>query len=335
MPLILGRDQVLSVYREAAARGWVLPAFNAENLTSQEAILAAALDYATQTGAPGLPIIVSTTHRYDHRSQTAFFTQTRNATLGLDLFMANLRVLTSAESPFANLRVLVHLDHLQWDSDRDLLEDGDLSAFSSIMFDASALRFDRNIEKTRAFMRTHGGKLMVEGACDEVGEAAEGQPIKLTSPEMAERYAEETGVDIIVANLGTEHRAETANLKYHADLARAIKARIGPRICLHGTSSVPHDQIRDLFADGVCKVNIWTAIERDSTPAVFRAMLENAGRVAGRQEAEALRHAGLLGPAADTAGPASVSYCTTSYRQTVAFDAMKRIVGDFIRLWYG
>ena len=72
-----------------------------------------------------------------------------------------------------------------------------------------------------------------------------------------------------VANLGTEHRASAAELKYRGDLARQIKARVGARIVLHGCSSVTSDQIGDLFEDGICKVNIWTALERESAPPLI------------------------------------------------------------------
>ncbi|MCF7838518.1 MAG: class II fructose-bisphosphate aldolase [Candidatus Marinimicrobia bacterium] len=334
MPLILGRDNVLAVYRQAAERGWVLPAFNAENLTSIEAILSAARELGAARGQPDLPIITGLTRKYDHRSQAAFYTHTRDAQLGLELFMADLRVLTGPGSPFADLQVLVHLDHIQWDADQDWLETADLGAFSSIMYDASTLPFDENIARTRAFMERAGDTLLVEGACDEIGEAAAGQPMQLTSPEMAERYARETGVDILVANLGTEHRAGAADLHYHGDLARAIRARVGPRICLHGTSSVPPAQVRGLFADGVCKVNIWTAIERDSTPTLLRDMLAHAGRVVGPQRAAAWHDEGLLGPAADLAGPLALSHYTTVYRQDLVFAHMKRIVREFLELWY-
>ena len=334
MPLITGRSAVLSIYQEAAAKGWVLPAFNAENLTSLEAILSAAADFAAQTGQPALPVIVGLTRNYDHRAQAALYTQTRNAALGLELYLSDLRVLTGPDSPFGTLRVMLHLDHIQWDDDADLLESADLGAFSSLMYDASTLPLAENIARTRDFVQRHGAKLMVEGACDEVGEASEGQPVRLTSPDMAEQFARETGVDVIVANLGTEHRAGATNLHYHGELARAIRDRIGPRICLHGTSSVAPEQVRTLFTDGVCKVNLWTALERDSTPAMFRALLEHAGRVVGPETAEAWQAEGLLGTAAGTTGPLAVTHCTTTYRQTLVFEAMKHVVAGFLKLWY-
>ncbi len=39
MSIILDRSQVLEIYSEAHEREWVIPSFNAENLTTVEAIL--------------------------------------------------------------------------------------------------------------------------------------------------------------------------------------------------------------------------------------------------------------------------------------------------------
>ena len=74
MPLVLERNQVLEVYREAASRKWVLPTFNSENLTSTEAILTAASDYAEKIGIEDLPIIVGITNKYKLRPQSSFYT---------------------------------------------------------------------------------------------------------------------------------------------------------------------------------------------------------------------------------------------------------------------
>jgi len=67
MPLILDRPRVLAAYADAAQNQWVLPAFNTENQTTTEAILASAADYAAHIGRPDMPIIVGITNRYAHR----------------------------------------------------------------------------------------------------------------------------------------------------------------------------------------------------------------------------------------------------------------------------
>ena len=269
MPLVTLRNQVLDIYAEAASRGWVIPMLCTENLTTTEAILSAAKDYGDRIGMDDLPITVAITNLYSHRSQSTSYTHTRNWQVGLKLFLADVDVLTSPGSPFEKLRVMIHLDHIQPNLDLELLT-WDFDLFSSIVFDASTEPFDRNMESTSRFVAQHGYEIVIEGACDEIVDAAGNETSNLTSPERAKEYVRKTGADFIVANLGTEHRASAAQLRYHGDLAREISARIGPKIVLHGCSSVTHDQIKNLFADGVCKVNIWTALERDSSPALSR-----------------------------------------------------------------
>ncbi len=40
-------------------------------------------------------------------------------------------------------------------------------------------------------------------------------------------------------------------LQYEGQLARAISQRIGPRLCLHGASSIAEEQIAHFFEDGI------------------------------------------------------------------------------------
>ncbi len=333
MPLIVGRNHVLDVYREAAECKWVLPTFNSENLTTTEAILAAARDYGETIGRPDLPVCVGITNLYPQRSQSVNYTHTRRWEVGLSLFLEDLRILTGFGSPFAKLRVLVHLDHAQWDADAPLFESG-LSRFSSVMYDASVLPLSENIARTAEFFEHHGREIVVEGACAEIREAAGVGDNDLTTPEEAERYWRDTGVDILVADLGTEHRASSSVRTYHAELAREFSARVGPRLCLHGTSSVPPGQVRGLFHDGVRKVNIWTALERDSSPALFVDMLKNASRIVGPEAADTLLKRGFLGPNSDTTGAPSIDFYTTYYRQDWVFRQMTGIVRKFLSLWY-
>ncbi len=121
MPLVRERDQVLDVYRYAAERGWVVLTFCAENLTTIEAVLAAVKDHGECIGCRQLPVTIAITNLYSHRSQTTNYTHTGKWNMGLRLFLADLEVLTSPESPYADLKVMVHLDHIQHDVDEPLL----------------------------------------------------------------------------------------------------------------------------------------------------------------------------------------------------------------------
>jgi fructose/tagatose bisphosphate aldolase len=333
MPLILNRNKVLDIYNKAALKKWVIPTFNSENLTSTEAILAAALKYSRKINQPDIPVTIGITNQYDHRSQSVYYTHTRQWDIGLKLFLADIEILTSKGSPYEKLNVMVHLDHTQWDNDKPLLE-WDMSMFSMIMYDASSLPFEENIKLTAEFVKKHGHEIVIEGACDEIVDATGDTRSDLTTPEQAITYLNRTGADFIVANLGTEHRASAADLKYHGDMARQISKLTGTKLVLHGTSSVGNDQIKNLFDDGIAKVNIWTILERNSSPVLFEDMVKNASKVIGKEKAEAMILSGLLGEKAEKTSKASLSHYTTLYRQDIIFNEMKKIVLAYFDLWY-
>jgi fructose-bisphosphate aldolase class II len=333
VPLVTDRNQLLDIYDAAAQKRWVVPTFCTENLTTTEAVLAATEEHRKHLGASHLPVTLAITNLYSHRSQTLSYTRTGSWEIGLRLFAADVEVLTGRGSPFENLHVMIHLDHIQPDLDRELLG-WDMRRFSSIMFDASRLHFEGNMEATARFVEQHGSEIVVEGACDEIRDSRGGEVSNLTTPERAQQYFSTTGVDFIVANLGTEHRAPAPELRYHGEIARAIKERVGTKMVLHGCSSVSRSQIGNLFDDGVCKVNIWTAFERDSSPALLADMVKNAAKVAGPAAAAKLLQAGCLGPQADTTSRPHLDYFTTSYRQGLVFSEMKRIASTYLETWY-
>lgn len=330
MPIITGRDKVLAVYEEAARRGWVLPCICSENLTTTEAILTAASEFAAQKGYDRVPITLAITNQYDHRSQSVFYTSTRRWDIGLKLFRSDLEIVSQA---FPNVDVLIHLDHAQHDTDAEMLE-SDLSMYSSVMYDASSLPLEENIRKTKAYVERKGHQLLIEGACDEIVDATGEARCEITDADKCEHYKRETGVDVVVANLGTEHRASGQDLHYYADAAKAIKAKIGPRICLHGTSSVSNDQITRLFDDGICKVNIWTALERDAAPALTEWTVKNAAKCGGPQVEQKLIEEGYLTEASKTGSKSSLQHFTTTARQEIIFEEMKKIVRGYLDLWY-
>jgi len=333
VPIITDKKQVLNIYSEAERNKWVLPCFCTENLTTTEAILDATKEFGNEKGIKDLPIIVAITNQYSHRMQSAYYTHTRRWDIGLKLFLEDLKVLTDKGSPYENLKVMVHLDHTQFDDDRELLS-WDMGAFSSIMFDASKVPLEENIKLTRQYVKEQGDKIVIEGACDEIVDATGTERSDLTTAERAEEYFNRTGVDLIVANLGTEHRASAKDLEYRGDYAKKIKEKIGTRIVLHGASSVPGDQIEHLIDDGVCKVNIWTALERDSSPALLESMVKNASKIAGTAVVKELIESGFLGEKCLTGEKASLAYFTTEYRQNIIFNEMKSIIKGYLKLWY-
>lgn len=333
MSLVLDRSHVLEVFSEARERKWVIPSFNAENLTTMEAILAAVYENGKMKGIKNLPIIIGITNNYASRPQSVYYTHTKRWNIGLKLFLKDLEVLASSDSPYKDLQIMVHLDHIQWHEDSKLLK-WDMGQFSSIMFDASDLPFDKNIESTAAFVEKNKDKILIEGACDEISEASGVIKDDLITPDLAKKYFRETGVDIIVANLGTEHRSASSTLEYNGHLARSISKKIGPHLCIHGASSLVKEQLSHFFDDGICKVNIWTTLERDSSPVLFQKMIENASKIVGPAKAEEMLAQGLLGKRANSKSPPSIKFYTTAFRQDTIFNKMKEIVQGYLSLLY-
>ncbi len=335
MPILTNAAAVRALYAEAAQRRWVLPCFCSENLTTTEAVLSAAAEYGQEHGMEDVPVTLALTVNYPHRPQAVHYTRTKDWRAGLALFRSEIEILAGPGGPFEKLRVLVHLDHVQPDEDKGLLA-GDLSPYSSIMYDASTRPLDENIRMTAEFVEKNRDSIVVEGACDEIKDADGQVHDFLTAPDVAEDYMKRTGVDLAVANLGTEHRASSQNLRYHGDAARRIRDRIGYRTVLHGTSSVPDTQVAHLFDDGICKVNIWTILERDASPVLLDGMVRNAVHVAGPAKVRELVEAGWLGSRAleESGSSASLTHFTSTSRSEMVFLEMKKIAKRYLDLWY-
>lgn len=330
--IITNPKDVRMIYKEAAEKKWVLPCFCSENLTTTEAILSAADIYRKNHCMKRLPVIIAITCTYSHRAQAENYTHTRDYRTGLKLFQNDIKALADKGCYYENLDVMIHLDHIQY-NEYELLG-SDLTGYSSIMYDASELSLDENIRLTAKFVEKNRNIIVIEGACDQIVDATGSVHNELTTADNALRYAEGTKVDFIVANLGTEHRATGKELKYYQNRALEIKEKIGTKIVLHGTSSVTNDQIGNLFNDGVCKVNIWTALERDSTPRLFEELVISASQIVNSDVVSKLIREGYLTEKCLNGNKPSLAKYTTLFRQDIIFTEMVRIITEYLDMWY-
>ena len=295
MPLVSNRSAVKEVYREAAERGIALPVFCAEDRETLEAILASALRMGEQIGVADLPIIPAWTSRYPARGQMTLVTACADVILGHQLMFADLRAFMGETSPYRRLRVLPHLDHgIPW-LDGDVL-DSYVADFASVMFDASERPFEENVKLTAEYVEKTQGQVVVEGAVDEIYEAGGGLKNQPTTVAQARRFQRETGVDIIVPNVGTEHRATGSKARYLGERAREISRAVGRVLCLHGTSSLEPEELPALPQDGFIKINIYTTLAVRGGQAVAREVLDNLGNTFDQQQLGDLIQRGVLGP---------------------------------------
>lgn len=336
MPLVTQYTDVKQAYSDAAARGIALPAFCAEDRETLEAILAAALEIAQEIGVADLPVVPAWTGRYPARGQAGLVPACGDPVLGTQLMFSDLEAFAGPHSPYRKLRVLPHLDHAFPWLDSDLLEDF-ADQFASVMHDASTRPLDENMRLTAAYRERMDGRVLVEGAVAELSESGEvghggGGP---TTAEQAERFVRETGVDLIVPDVGTEHRSTGPPAKYLSDRAREISAAVGPILCLHGTSSVAEADLHLLARDGIVKINIFTTLAVKGGQAVARQVLADLDRILPAAELAALRDAGMLGDAFATDGSSKPTLASVANapRRDAWFGAVKARCKEFLLLF--
>jgi fructose/tagatose bisphosphate aldolase len=294
MPLITDPIQTREILSEVRELGVAMPAFCAEDERTQECILAGTLEKAKETGRADLPVIVACTITYPPRGQMKLYTYSGEYKLGLHAFFTYLDSLASEFSPYKDLRVLPCLDHgFPWLDGYALTEYA--PKFSMVMHDASERPFDENIKLTAEYVEKMRDQVVIEGCVDEIVESGGAAGDETTTVENAQRFVSETGVDLIVANLGTEHRAVEAEKRYRSDRAKEISEALGRILVLHGTSCLKDEDLPKLASDGMVKINIYTILARMGGQAVARSVLDNLGNIFTESQLRELADQGYLG----------------------------------------
>jgi len=285
MRLIRQRQAVLDRLTRAGGTQTPILCPNAETPDEIEGVLIAAQRHATDHGLTRFAVGLGFTATYpDHPQLGGISIKTSSTEADLIITARSwLNWLQSyADRPglFDTVDAIPFLDH-GWaphHSDQLLMHsEWFQEAVGIIMFDASSYDFDENVQRTASFVRATSGRVVVEACPDKVYER--GEMVKkslresdlLSHPESVARFVRETGVDLIVPNLGTEHRSASPRaIEYQREIARDIAARVGPIQALHGTSSLG-GRLATVGQDGICKINYYTAMARLASDAVRKA----------------------------------------------------------------
>ena len=215
-------------------------------------------------------------------------------------------MIRAAEEIFPMAIFAVHLDHGDEETCYDCIESG---FYSSVMIDASHLPFEENVAITRRVVeRAHAKGISVEAELGQLGGVEEHisvseDQVHLTNPEQAAEFVRLTGCDSLACAVGTSHGAFkfSGTQRIHFEVIEAIQKLLpGFPLVLHGSSSVPQDEVDRINAAGgrlkgakgvdpaqylpaaklgVCKINIdtdgrlvWTRVHREffrDHPEVF------------------------------------------------------------------
>lgn len=168
------------------------------------------------------------------------------------------------------------------------------AGFDAVLFDAGKLSLEENIQKTKdvvAWVRQAKPKVLVEGELGFIGASSvildkipEGAAIReedLTSPEQAERFVRETGVDLIAPAVGNIHgmfkNAPNPNLSI--ERIRALRKAGKASIVLHGGSGTKDEDFTAAIQTGVSIIHINTEIRRAWRQGIENAIKNNPSEV--------------------------------------------------------
>lgn len=237
----LGLVNSREIFAKAMKGGYAIPAFNFNNMEQMQAIIQACV-------AQKSPVILQVS-----AGARKYANQT------LLRYMAQGAVEYAKELGY-NIPIVLHLDHGDsFEICKSCIEYG----FSSVMIDGSSLPYEENVALTKKVVDyAHQYDVTVEGELGVlagVEDEVSAEHSSYTRPEDVEDFVKKTGVDSLAISIGTSHGANkfrpeqcTRNADgilipppLRFDILEEVEKRIpGFPIVLHGSSSVPQDQVK-------------------------------------------------------------------------------------------
>lgn len=139
--------------------------------------------------------------------------------------------------------------------------------FNSVMMHTQGWDQDKLIADTAALVAAaHTVNVAVEGEIGALAEIKDGvldaAGASYTSPEAAELFVRETGVDCLAVAVGNVHFVTGGHTPtVQVDLIKQIGDAVNVPLVLHGGSGTPDDQTRVAIQAGITKVNLGTKLK--------------------------------------------------------------------------
>jgi fructose-bisphosphate aldolase class II len=251
MPLVTTRELV----DNAVARRIAVGAFNVITLEHAEAVI----EGAERANAAVILQISENAVRFHHGR------------------LAPIAAAAAAVAEAASVPASLHLDHVE---DDDLLHQAGTAGISSVMYDASKLDYDKNVEATRAAREwAHANGLYLEAELGEVGgkDGAHAPGVR-TDPVEAAEFVAATGVDALAVAVGSSHAMTDRTAALDHELITELADAVPVPLVLHGSSGVPDVELARAVRAGITKINIGTILNVEFTAAV-RATLRDDERL--------------------------------------------------------
>ncbi len=184
----------------------------------------------------------------------------------------------------ASVPVCVHYDHgLTFERCMEALKLG----FTSVMYDCSTASYDENISNLAEMVKIcHGMGVTVEGELGHVGDNEGAGKLEkpsdyYTDPDEAMDFVERTGIDSLAVAVGNAHGDYKFPPKLDFERIRTISEKTGIPLVLHGGSGLADDDFRTAVKEGVCKVNIFTDIDKAGALGIEEGIKNGVKTVTG------------------------------------------------------
>ena len=175
----------------------------------------------------------------------------------------------------ATVPVVVHLDHGQsFETCARAIKLG----FGSVMFDGAGLPFEQNVATTAAVTRMAKGMgVDIEAELGKVGDVGvdDDKIDVFTDVEESAEFIARTGVDALAVAIGNQHGHYVATPQLNIERLKELHARNRMPLVLHGGSGTSVEDFKACIHNGICKINVATAIQLGVTAQV-QSYLKNA-----------------------------------------------------------
>ncbi len=224
------------ILKTAEENKCAIGSFNTPNMTSAEAVIAAAEELQR-------PVILM--HAQVHE----------------EMGLCKMEDITPVMLHFAkkaSVPVCVHLDH---GTDLDYIKKGLTLGFTSVMYDGSCLSAEENTENTRIAVKgalKYGASVEAEIGSMGSREGGEAAASVYTEPDAAVQFVNDTGIDALACAFGTAHGFYKAEPKLDFERLSKIHSLVSVPIVMHGGSGVSERDYREVIKRGVRKVNYYT-----------------------------------------------------------------------------
>lgn len=152
------------------------------------------------------------------------------------------------------------------------------AGYTGVMIDLASEDYERNVKETKRVVEmAHAKGVSVEAELGVIANAD--RPLEeiakgYTDPEVARRFARDTGVDCLAVSVGTAHGNYIHTPKINFELLEELVRTVSCPIVVHGGSGTPDEDVEKMVRLGISKLNVGTDFFNAYKTAIYKELNE-------------------------------------------------------------